>query len=341
MSSVRQFLFPRIAEINRLSRTISSKNASDPFKTLACRREITRIAVLIGELLRWEPLRFSQFLKKEGNPEMLLSPSWAAQEQIIKEEGLIDWNREFSTYVFRILEHIFYTYIYYQTYDAFSENSRDNEKKARELSSYIPPSAKILEIGPGTGPLFRRLHSWGFNIHAMDIDPEMIRQLLEKYPDAKGRIFQGNFFNFALPEKHFDLIFIESGFFLFTEMKNGELIFEIFSGIDEPQLMKGLSHLWHALNDKGQLFIGIQGQTDEVKIADNLYFTMERIQKESCAIREIRYIEKGRLWGKRALFTFSHQKSTYWFQQFQSMARNAGFSSISVSKEKQWVILSK
>jgi 16S rRNA (adenine1518-N6/adenine1519-N6)-dimethyltransferase len=52
---------------------------------------------------------------------------------------------------------------------------------------------KVLEIGPGTGILTGPLMDKGYQLTTVEIDPESVEHLLERWPSLGGRIIQGDF----------------------------------------------------------------------------------------------------------------------------------------------------
>lgn len=170
----------------------------------------------------------------------------------------------------------------------------------------------------------------------------MIQEALARCPEAQGRIIRADFFKYNLGNNTFDLIFIESGLFMFTILGKNKLIFELFEVVTNELLELGLKKIFNALKRGGLFLIVTQGLMKNVRINDNLYFSMKRKQERDGAIRELTYYRKKGLFSKKAiLYTIRQAKPTISFERFVSLANSIGFTGISISEDSQWVILRK
>jgi len=77
-------------------------------------------------------------------------------------------------------------------------------KKVEELAKLLPQNANILDIGCGVGGNSIFLSKKGFNVTAIDIDEESIRQIKEKCP--KINAVNQDILNFNFRENEYDLI---------------------------------------------------------------------------------------------------------------------------------------
>lgn len=290
--------------------------------------------------------RFRQFLERMRVLISILKVDENSQKREIEDWGIEEWFNRFEylmkEFVNFTSDFIFYNYLYYFTYDTFSENSRDNQKKVESITRFTHRTANLLEIGCGTAPIMRRLIRMGYNIVSIEFDQAMIQEALARCPEAQGRILHENFFEYDLGRDTFDLIFIESGLFMFTIFRRNKLIFELFAVVTNELLELGLKKIFNALKKGGLFLIGTQGLMKNVRINDNLYFSMKRKQERDRAIRELTYYRKKGLFSKKEiLYTIRQAKPTMSFERFVSLANSIGFTGISISEDNQWVVLRK
>ncbi len=81
-----------------------------------------------------------------------------------------------------------------QVYDAFGQDhpnlTRMRERVYQELLAFIQPPARILELNAGTGADAAYLARLGFQVHATDVAPGMMSQIMAKIEqnDFEGRL---------------------------------------------------------------------------------------------------------------------------------------------------------
>tara|TARA_B100000315_G_scaffold68321_1_gene62252 strand:- start:1254 stop:2282 length:1029 start_codon:yes stop_codon:yes gene_type:complete len=342
MDEITEKVLTYVSEINKLVDTIIKKSDKDIANIWSNVEIISRIAHLINQIISLDSERFRLFLHNVGNPNRLFSTSEDSQRRIIDAEGIQQWYAKSEDYIHQFTTDVFANYIYYGTYDTFSENSRDNKKKVDEIASMVNRNARFLEIGSGTGPLLRRLLRMGYNIMAIEYDEAMIHQCLLKHPEGQGRVIHADFFQYNLGESQYDVIFIESGLFMFSRIGRNKLIFELFSVVTGELLEQGLKKVFIALNQGGLFLVGVQGLMKKISIGEDMFFSMKRTQKSHSAIRELTYYRKrGTFNEKEILYKIKQEKPTRSFNDFVELAKRIGFAHISISNEKQWVILRK
>ena len=175
----------------------------------------------------------------------------------------------------------------------------------------------------------------------IEVDTNMKNELVKRCPAAESRIIQGDFFALDLRQNYFNIIYIESGLFLFTDLGN-QLIFELFGFVTYDMLYNGFLKINNALSPDGKFLIGTQGLMERVSIGENLFFNMKRHQLQSEAIRNIKYTYKRSIFQKEIiLHEFTHSKPTMSYGNFLEIAQRTGFKSVRISEDRQWVILSK
>jgi len=68
------------------------------------------------------------------------------------------------------------------------------------------PGTSVLEIGPGTGRVTRRLLALGARVLSVEPDAEMARYLTQAVAEAPVDVLVSSFEEARLPEEHFDLV---------------------------------------------------------------------------------------------------------------------------------------
>ena len=342
MDELKDRIFTNLAEINKLAKQISSKVKEDKANIWDETPNIIRVTNFIYNSINLDRNRFRQYLDKVGVLISILKSDENSQKREIENLGIEEWFERFEYLMKEFSDFVFYNYLYYLTYDAFSENSRDNQKKAETIASLVPKNANLLEIGSGTGPIMRMLIRMGYNIISIEFDQAMIQEALAKCPEAEGRIIHADFFEYNLGNNQFDLIFIESGLFMFTRIGRNRLIFELFSVVTNELLERGLRKIFNALKKGGFFLIGVQGLMKNVKIGDEIHFAMKRKQETDKVIRELTYYRKRGLLSKREiLYTIQQEKPTMPYDRFVSLANSIGFTNIVISGDGHWLILRK
>ena len=349
-SKTKRILF-FMSEINELYEKIKSKfieyaaiKKDQSFLWEDSFSDIIKISSLINKILIKAGTNLAEYRRQYDSAILFFRASSGKQERVIREVGFDEWFAKLTLIMGTLPEAVLDNYIYlHENYDAFSEHSRDNEKKAGFIFSLAKPHFRLLEIGPGTGTLLRRLLKKGLDVNAIELEEKMISIILDKYPKAKGRVQQGDFLNVVLANESYDLIFIESGIFMFTELHSPTLlIFECFSNINERKIYEGFSKIYNVLRAGGYFLIGVQGLMEKVKITRNLNWYMRRQQFNGYTLREVRYTWKNSIFSKeKLLFSFRQQKPTWRFQNFVQLAENVGFRNIALSSDRLWIILRK
>ncbi|MEK6983861.1 MAG: class I SAM-dependent methyltransferase [Nanoarchaeota archaeon] len=342
MEELRDRIFTNLAQINELAQKITSKVKEDKANIWDETLNIIRITNLLYNSINMDRGRFRQYLEKIGALISILKADENFQKREIENWGIEEWFERFEYLMKEFADFIFNGYLYYFTCDTFSENSRDNQKKAESITRLTHRNANLLEIGCGTAPIMRRLIRMGYNVISIEFDPAMIQEALVRCPEARGKIIRANFFEYDLGNNTFDLIFIESGLFMFTILGRNKLIFELFAIVTNEFLEHGLNKVFNALKKGGLFLIGTQRLMKKVKINDNLYFAMKRKQETDRAIRELTYYRKKGIFSKREiLYTIKQEKPTLPYERFVTLANSIGFTGISISEDNQWVILRK
>ncbi len=342
MDELRDKIFANLAEIKRLSEEAASKIKEDKAHIWNEVSKFIQITKLLYVTINLDANRFRLFLDRVGVLISILKTEEHSQKREIEHWGIEQWFERFQHLIKEFADFIFYSYLYYFTYDTFSENSRDNQKKAESIEKLLDENSNLLEIGCGTAPLMRRLIPKGYNIISLEVDPAMIQEALTKCPEAQGKIIQADFFEYNLGNDRFELIFIESGLFMFTRIGKNRLVFELFSGVTNQSLERGLQKIFNALKKGGFFLIGIQGLMKHIKLGHEIYFSMKRKQETDKAIRELIYYRKrGRLSKKEVLYTINQEKPTMPYDKFVSFANSIGFADIVISDDGQWVVLKK
>jgi len=119
------------------------------------------------------------------------------------------------------------------------------------MAAGLPPQAKIIEIGPGTGQATKPLATCGYEIKGIEIGTslaEIARRELRDYPNVE--IITGAFEEVGLPAQSFDLVFAATSFHW---IKPG------LQYLKPHQLLKSNGHLaivhtHHISDNKGDLF---------------------------------------------------------------------------------------
>ncbi len=288
-----------------------------------------------------------------NKPDAILQRFESAQIKKIAKTGLKKWFRQFrekwqetESIIRRYDEHAqkrweIFAKLYYRIYDDFSEKSRDNTLKAYEIAHYadetehLSHKIRLFEIGPGTGPIMRRLVSHNYDVIGIDVNAEMIKQLELKASYLKGKVEQADILHYEFLHRT-DLVYVESGIFLFTRLKNESLIFEISQNYKWHQIFEIFRKIYNALPSYGTFLIGIQGLMENVDIGHGNRWAMEREQLQDHALRKVAFYYQDNI-----LYEERQYKQTISFEQFKSFAIQAGFKSVEISPKKEWVVLRK
>jgi|SRR3989338_4453884 len=229
--------------------------------------------------------------------------------------------------------------VFNRIYDKFSEATRNNDLKVQTLTEVIgyDKNKKLLEIGFGTGPLLSRLWKLGYNSIGYESNQEGLSDNFIKSKLAKGKIIVNKKYYQDYPfSDKFDVIFIESGFLLFTILNDGNLSFEAYGGMDYPDIVRNLNKVYSDLNENGKFLIGTQNILKNIKIDNTYLFHMEREQLEHNALRQLFLYENGKL-----IFYTRQRKRTLTYAEFLKMAWQAGFKRVFKSPHLQWIVLEK
>jgi hypothetical protein len=152
MDELTENVLTNIVEINKLVDTIIKKSNKDIANIWANIKTISRVVHLINQIISLDSERFRLFLHNVGDPNNLFSTSENSQRRIIDQVGIRQWYPKFKDYIHQFFTAVFANYIYYGTYDIFSENSRDNKKKVNEIASLVKKMQdswrSVLEQGP-------------------------------------------------------------------------------------------------------------------------------------------------------------------------------------------------
>tara|TARA_Y100000310_G_scaffold303580_1_gene342058 strand:+ start:348 stop:1376 length:1029 start_codon:yes stop_codon:yes gene_type:complete len=342
MQSHLSILLEHRSEIVSLKNEIVTVITRDMGEIWNITAKIFSVGELIDKCIWLEPFHLADFTEDFGRPRKIFGKNEKELRMKIAKDPS-GWKSKFLFYTRKFVDVLFQDCIYYLTYDRFSENSRSNPEKTELLDQFFDRSSKLLEIGPGTGPLLRRLLQRKVDVIAVESNPHMIEECSQLYPPTKEKVIEGDFLKTNFKVK-FDGIFVESGFFLFTEMRPGVLVLEMFHNnptTAKNYAKKRLKHVYSLLRPKGTFLIGIQGLMNEVALGGGILFSMERDQHPGYVLRTIEYSAKKHFWGKASvLWTIPHEKSTMSRSEFQKLAQSVGFKKISILGN-QWISLTK
>ncbi len=76
-----------------------------------------------------------------------------------------------------------------------------------DLFALLPPSPRVLEVGPGTGQATRDLLAHGATVHAIEIGPAMAAKLRENVPSSGLTVTVGNFEDVPRARHDYDCVF--------------------------------------------------------------------------------------------------------------------------------------
>ena len=159
-----------ISRVHDLREQILSKKHGDLANFWEQSANLVEIRKYIFRVMQQNKAEFSKFA--DAHRKILfeyLQETDAAQREAIERYGIVEnqknfdgFFKEFEDLMKDFIYLLFTNYIEFETYDTFSENSRDNDKKSSTILQLSQINDKILEIGPGTGPIMRRLlkHGW-------------------------------------------------------------------------------------------------------------------------------------------------------------------------------------
>jgi predicted TPR repeat methyltransferase len=92
-----------------------------------------------------------------------------------------------------------------ERYDEVFAEKRAQIEAGQWLLERLPPRARVLDIGCGTGlPTARALAEAGHEVHGIDISGEMVKIARRNVP--AGRFEQVDVVDFSAPEAHFDAV---------------------------------------------------------------------------------------------------------------------------------------
>lgn len=342
MDTIREEIFENLIQVKRISQEVNYSVLNDKSSIWEKQmHNLLRLRKLLDDTISLDRQKFSAFSGKIGSYNTALREDRDSQIAEIKKWGIEGWLGRFWILIRDFSGFVFYNYLYYFTYDSLSENSRDNESKARIVASLAGPHHALLEIGPGTGPLLRRLLGRGYDVHAIEMDALMIHELLQRCPQARERVIHADFFHYALGNNKYDLIFIESGIFMFTRLGRNKIVFEQSGEVSRDRLILGLKKILSALKRDGKMLIGIQGLMKKVRIHNGYYFYLKRTQGTDRAVREAAFYRKKSPFSmKEQLYVHRDEKPTIAFEDFKELAGSIGFTDISILGY-EWVVLRK
>lgn len=165
MEDLRDKIFTNLAQINELTQKITSKVKEDKANIWNETPNIIRITNHLYNSINLDRDRFRQFLDKIGVLISILKSDENSQKREIENWGIEEWFERFEYLMKEFVDFIFNSYLYYFTYDTFSENSRDDPKKAEAIARLTHRNANLLEIGCGTAPIMRRLIRMGIQYY--------------------------------------------------------------------------------------------------------------------------------------------------------------------------------
>ena len=340
MNSDTEKLFDHIGEINRLNDVISG------IKELAYIWEdkninsIIRISLLMNEIMNLGPEKWSEF-KKSVSMHELFSDSVNSQKKLIAHEGIEKWHSSFQKCVADFIENCFFKYIYYTTYELFSDNTRDNSLKTKIIKSLTDKKSRLLEIGPGTGPLIRRLINDGYNVYAIEYDQNMIDELIKRCPHARERVIHADFFKHDIGRSNHNVIYVESGLILVNNSNKSKPFIELMH-ITYKDALIILEKVFNALENNGLFLVGSQGAMRKAKISHDMYMALKTKKKKDSINRDMMWYRK-KTWmsRKQVLYHINYDKPTIEFEEFVSIVKKIGFREVTFSEKQQWLILKK
>ncbi len=102
-------------------------------------------------------------------------------------------------------------------YHMSGDGPRSTEFRINKVLRHVPfePNDKVLDIGPGKGMLFERIHERVHECCGVDVTPAMVQRLKEKFKDHKNVSFRtGLSSNLPYPDSSFDKVLMVGAFCL-------------------------------------------------------------------------------------------------------------------------------
>lgn len=125
-----------------------------------------------------------------------------------------------------------------KAYDYLAKAYADewSDKPDRQLSdtfiSFLPTSARILDVGCGPGHYSQYFYDYGFNVSGIDFSKEMIEIAKEKYKEID--FSQQDMQNLAFENNSFDALWVCSSFVHIPEKKSVEVLNEFNRVLKKP-----------------------------------------------------------------------------------------------------------
>ncbi|CAN5612295.1 class I SAM-dependent methyltransferase [soil metagenome] len=81
-----------------------------------------------------------------------------------------------------------YASVYAARFRRLADEGADVDGEARFVFSLVPPPARVLDAGCGTGRIAMRLHYLGYDVVGCDVDPAMIRVAEQEAPELAWQV---------------------------------------------------------------------------------------------------------------------------------------------------------
>ena len=107
-----------------------------------------------------------------------------------------------------------YASAYAERFDAVADRD-DAHGEARFVASLLPPGARVLDAGCGTGRVAGRLAGLGFVVAGVDVDESMVDQARRRWPDLPWTV--GDLAALPAPATAYDLVVMAGNVVPFVE----------------------------------------------------------------------------------------------------------------------------
>ncbi len=153
-----------------------------------------------------------------------------------------------------------FTSVYNETAASYQGNTLKllPEHKAIRFLSYLPPKAKILDIGCGPGRDAKYFTELGFNVTGLDISEKMIELAKREVPNADFMVMDIENLNFA--KNQFDAAWASASLL----------------HVPKDKIPAVLQSIHNILKDEGIFFIALRKGLGEEMLPDNRYGGVEK-----------------------------------------------------------------
>lgn len=81
-----------------------------------------------------------------------------------------------------------YAHRYAAQFDDLARSGQDVHGEASFVAALVPPGARVLDAGCGTGRVAARLHALGYPVVGVDVDEPMVAVARERFPDIPWHV---------------------------------------------------------------------------------------------------------------------------------------------------------